>query len=174
MKTILSSPKFITPTTLIAIFYIISVVYLMNARLVGDTIISDFPLTYKITLLINLLGGMWTAMSVFGLFVLLLTAILTGINLTLVFQKLSILKTAGNLKLMVGGSSLLGVIGSGCAACGLPVLALFGLSGSLAYLPLRGTELSIIAVALLFISLFFMIKTNSKMVCDINLRVSKA
>jgi hypothetical protein len=72
---------------------------------------------------------------------------------------------------MVGGSSVLGIVGSGCAACGLPVLALLGLSGSVAYLPFQGTELSIISVVMLSISLYLMVKSNSQSkVCQLEVR----
>ncbi len=138
--------------------YVIFTVYLMNVRLVVDTLAGQFPLSYKATLLINLLGGMWTAMTGLGLFILIITAILTGINLTLITQRLLALKTGGNLHFVVGGSSLLGIVGSGCAACGLPIISFLGLSGSLIYLPFRGVELSYIAIILLITSIFFMVK----------------
>ncbi len=161
LKTVISA-------FIIASFYLVLTTYLMNGSLVKDTILGDFPLAYKVDLLLALLQGMWTAMNGLGLAVLILIAILTGINLTLVFQRIKQLKSAGKLHFMVGGSSLLGIIGSGCAACGLPVLALLGLSGSVAYLPLRGTEFSIMAALLLILSFYLMIKTNNqKLACAI-------
>lgn len=82
-------------------------------------------------------------------------------------QKLKSLKKQGNLKLVVGGSTLIGIVGSGCASCGLPILALLGLSGSVAYLPFRGIELSYISVMLLLFSLYHLIKANNKNECEI-------
>lgn len=171
MKDLLQKPRFTLAAIFIASVYVISVVYLMNGRLVRETLIGNFPLDYKFNLMVALLAGMWTAMTGAGLFILLTTALLTGINLMLVFQRLALLRSAGNLHLVVGGSSLLGIVGSGCAACGLPVLALLGLSGSVAYLPFRGTELSIIAVIMLSISFYLMVKSNNQAkVCQINIR----
>ncbi len=66
---------------------------------------------------------------------------------------------------MVGGSSLLGIVGGGCASCGLPVLALPGMSGAIAYLPFQGMELSIVVIVLLLISLFTLIKSRSGETC---------
>lgn len=143
---------------------------MMNFELVKDTLLGNHTFEYRVNLLVALLGGMWTAMSGFGLFILVLTAFLTGINLTLLAQRISIIKNSGKLKLTVGGGSALALVGSGCASCGLPVLALLGLSGSIIYLPFRGTELSMVAVGLLAISLYFMLKSNSKKIaCTVNL-----
>lgn len=171
MRDFLLKPKFIISTLSIASAYVILVVYLMNAQLVVNTIIGDFPPSYKLNLLIDLLGGMWTAMTGLGLFALVITAILTGANFTLVTQRLSVLRSSGNLHLVVGGSSLLGFIGSGCAACGLPIISLLGLTGSLVYLPFRGVELSYIAIGLLMISIYFVVRSNNQSkVCRISVR----
>jgi hypothetical protein len=67
------------------------------------------------------------------------------------------------------GDSLLGIATSGCAACGLPLLAVLGLSGSVAYLPWHGTELSLLAVALLAVSFALSLRAYSKALsCNID------
>ncbi len=152
--------RFVLPSLIIAGIYIILVTYLMNWELVIDTIIGSFSLQYKADLLLALLGGMWTIMTGVGLITLFVTAILTGINLSLLASRIVSLKSAGKLHLTVGGSTLLGIVGSGCAACGLPVLVLLGLAGSVIYLPLRGTELSYLSIFLLTGSLYFLIRSN--------------
>ncbi len=171
MKKILQKSAFLIPTLFIASVYVVFVVYSMNAPLVGSTIFGSFPMSYKVTLLVELLGGMWTAMTGLGLFTLVITAILTGANLTLITKRISALRSTGNLHFVVGGSTLLGIVGSGCAACGLPIISLLGLTGSLVYLPLRGVELSYIAIMLLMVSLYFMVKSNNQSkVCRIDIR----
>lgn len=174
MKDIFIKPNFIFPSLILSSIYLITITFLMNGNLVKDTIIGAYSLQYKANLLFALLQGMWTAMSGSGLVILIITALLTGMNLVLLFQRIIFLGSAGKLHLVVGGSSLLGIVGSGCAACGLPILALLGLSGSILYLPFRGTELSIIAVLLLLTSLYFIVKTNNEIMCKINIRASKA
>ncbi len=131
----------------------------MNARLVQDTLIGSFPFIYKVNLLFALIQGMWTAMSGQALILLFLTALLTGANLTLLAKQLKLLKTAQNLHLVVGGNTLLGLAGSGCAACGLPILSILGLSGAIIYLPFKGTEISYLAVILLSISFYLLLKS---------------
>ena len=119
--------KFLITSFAIAAVYIVFTIYLMNFSLVRNTILGNYPFSYKSKLLIELLGGMWTSMTRQGLSLLVITSILTGTNLALLVSRLKELKTQGKVSFVVGGSSLLGIVGSGCAACGLPILALLGL-----------------------------------------------
>jgi len=162
----LFSRRFIISTLSIAFLYIIVITYSMNVRILKDTLWGDYDVTYKLKLLFSLLKGMWTAMSGPGLTVLFLVALLTGANLTLFFGKVNLLKNNKNLRLVVGGNSLLGIVGSGCAACGLPILSLLGLSGSVMYLPFRGAEISYISLILLMVSFYLLIK-NSNQTCTL-------
>jgi hypothetical protein len=152
----------IVPALLIAILYVMATIYLMNAGLVKDAILGVHSLSYKLNLLVALLAGMWTAMSRLSLMFLIIVAILTGLNLMLTIQRLQTIRSSGKIHLAVGGSSLLGIVGSGCASCGLPILALAGLSGAIAYLPFRGVELSIVAIILLTVSLYFLIRSRTQ------------
>lgn len=163
----LFSKRFIIPTFVIASLYVILITYSMNAGILGDTLFGYYDFVYKFKLLLFLLQGMWTAMSGLGLTVLFLVALLTGANLTLLFSKILMLKNNKSLKLVVGGNTLLGIMGSGCAACGLPILSLLGLGGSVMYLPFRGQELSYISLILLTISFYLLIKNNNQ-ACKIN------
>jgi hypothetical protein len=160
---------FLIPTILIALVYIVLVTYLMNLGLVKDTLFGMHTLSYKINLLVALLAGLWTAMTGVTLIILIIISILTGANITLLVQRIKLLKSSGKLHLIVGGGSLLGIVGSGCAACGLPVLGLLGLSGSLVYLPFHGTEVLLFSAVLLVMTLFSMIRITNKIEsCQIN------
>jgi len=144
------SKKIITPTIIIAVFYIVTTVYLMNASLVKDALFGIHSLNYKWNILIAFLVGMWTAMSGLSLFLLITVAILTGLNLMLTVERLRSMRSSGKMHLAIGGSSILGIVSSGCASCGLPILALLGLGGAIAYLPFRGVELSLVATLCFF------------------------
>lgn len=157
----------IFPTFVIATVYFLAATFLMNSRLAVDTLAGSYPILYKFNLLIALVLGMWSVMGAFGLTILLATAILTGANLTLLAQRLTTMSRLGNIHLVVGGSSLLGIATSGCAACGLPILSLLGVSGSLVFLPLRGLELTYLSLILLIISLVLLIKTKPVLKCKI-------
>ncbi len=150
MKLLLDR-KLIVQSIFIAVIYSILVTYLPNISLVWRSLTDIHTISYKTAVLVGLLGGLWTNNTPQSLLILLLTASFTGINMSLLFKRLTQLRQKGNMRL-VGVSSLLGALGHGCSACGLPVLVLLGLGGSLSFLPLRGTELS-------YISLLFVIAT---------------
>lgn len=165
MKSSLLSNQFIIPTLVIAFVYIILVTYAMNSQLTIDTITGGFSFQYKINLLSALLQGMWTSMNGFNVAILFLIAILTGANLTLLWGSLRLMKKIKDLHIVVGGNSLIGIIGSGCAACGLPILSLLGIGGSILYLPFHGAELSYLAAILLSISFYLLLRSNQQQAC---------
>lgn len=163
------SKKIIIPTLVIAFLYVVTTIYLMNARLVLDALFGAHVFSYRRKLLMALLGGMWTAMSELSLALLVVVAVLTGANLTLVVKRLQTIRASGKMSLMVGGSSLLGIVGSGCASCGLPLAAFLGLSGAVFYLPFQGLELSVLAIILLCVSLYILIRQSTKqMACIVD------
>lgn len=158
----LRSKKVILSTLVVAGVYIVATVYLMNAGLMWDALIGDHSWEYRWNLMTALLGGMWTAMTPFALALLVVVAVLTGLNMALVVRRLRQLRSSGSLSFAVGGSSFVGIVGSGCASCGLPVLALLGLGGAAAYLPFQGAELSVLAIGLLSFSLYLLLSDTSK------------
>ncbi len=165
MKKIFSK-KFLIKTLLIAAVYLITINYLMNISLVKNTILGSYPLGYKFRLLGDLLEGMWTVMTHVTLFVLILNSLLTGAILTLLEQKIRILREMGPLHILAGGSTFLSIVGSGCAACGLPILSLLGLSGAVLYLPFKGGELLYISFVLLLSSFYFIAKDYVSIQCS--------
>ena len=156
------SPKVILPTLIIATLYVIATVYLMNASLVQDALFGTHSLNYRWNILIALLVGMWTSMSGLSLFLLTAVAILTGLNLVLTIERLRSIRSSGKMHWAIGGSSILGIVGSGCASCGLPILALLGFGGAAAYLPFQGVELSLVAIILLSVSLYVLMKGRTE------------
>lgn len=166
MKKSLLSTQFFISTTIITSLYLLFTTLLMNSDLIRDTFIGNYGVSYKIQILVSLVHGMWTSMTPSGLIFLFSIAILTGANLSLLFEKMSSFKQFDKLQIIVGGNSLLGIVGSGCVACGLPILSLLGLSGSLIYLPYRGAELSYVSFILLSISLYMLIKSKNQ-VCAV-------
>lgn len=152
------SVSIMVPVLIITLAYVIVTVYLMNASLIWDTLSGAYSWNYKWNILIALLLGMWTAMSLPSLFLLMTVALLTGLNLVLTLERLRFLRSSGKLHWAIGGSTLIGLVGSGCASCGLPILALLGLGGAAVYLPYGGMELSLLAIMLLGVSLYFLMQ----------------
>lgn len=135
-----------------ALYWVFSVV-LLNYRLF---LFSPVPFINKLQLLIQLLPGVWTGLSLIDFLLFALTAILVGYNILLLFKSIMFLRHKGKLRLSIGGATLIALITTGCLSCGLSVLSILGLSASLSFLPFRGLELHILSVVLLIFSFAYM------------------
>jgi hypothetical protein len=93
-------------------------------------------------------------------------AVLTGINTAMIICRKQMTGSLGFRK--GAGSSacgaFAGAVASGCPVCTMPLLAVFGLGGAFALLPLQGLEIKIPAVIALAVSLYFTSK-NVKTIC---------
>lgn len=163
---ILLSRKFLVTTLFIGLAYTAFSIYMMNYRLVLDTIFGSYNPVDKFSLLSALLQGMWSSMTHLALITLILIGILTGANIFLLREKIGSLGGLRKTHLVFGGGSTLGILGVGCATCGLPIVSILGLSGSLIYFPMHGSELSFISVILLSVS-FYTLFRNYKNYCEI-------
>jgi len=142
----------------IFLLYILLTVFLSNGRFVGDTLLGSFPLFYKSQVLFFLSLGIFTAFSPVDTIITLLSGLFVGINLTLLIKTLYLLEHQGKIGFSVGGATIIGLVSSGCASCGLSVLSLLGLSASLSFLPFHGLEIHLLSLVLLIISSWYMIK----------------
>lgn len=159
--------KFLFKVIIIASLYYLLFIFLNNYSLILTTFYSSFQLQAKVQLLFLLLLGSGNSMDLLNLFSLIIIAVLTGINFVLLFEKIQLLQASGSLKLIVGGSSILGIVSSGCASCGLPLLAFIGLGGSLSILPFHGYEFSILSIIALTISAFVLFQKRKQNICAI-------
>ena len=150
--------KYLLIISLVTILYIALGVYSINYRLVFGTVFGDFPVFYKVNLLFNLLQGAQTALSTPDFILLLITAILTGINISLIIAALKYIKMNGRFRFLVGGGGLLGIVSTGCASCGFSLLSVLGLGGALSFLPLGSHTLYIFSIAILLVSGVYMLK----------------
>ncbi len=93
-------------------------------------------------------------------------AVLTGINTAMIICRKQMTGSLG-FKKGAGSSAcgaFAGAAASGCPVCTMPLLAVFGLGGAFALLPLQGLEIKIPAVVALAVSLYFTAK-NVKIAC---------
>jgi len=142
---------------------------ILNYRLVFQTLTGDYSLIYKLTLISNLLAGAWTAFSNIDFLLVIITSILVGLNVLLVTKTITKLKSQrSKLSLSVGGSTILGIVVTGCSSCGFSVLSLLGLSASLSFIPFGGMGLHLLAIFLLLTSSTYALRTlHYKIVCKI-------
>lgn len=102
---------------------------------------------------------------------LVMLTFLTALLITLLAFKATS-ATTKKVGVMSGFGIALGIVAPGCAACGVGVLALIGISGAtLALLPFKGLEISLLAILLLGIAIYSLTqRLRSCDVCKINLR----
>ena len=107
---------------------------------------------------------------------MILLSLFTGILISILLYRAKIVKNNSVKKIVFMGAIgvFLGVFAPGCASCGLGIVALLGFSGVFATLPLKGLEVSYLA---LFILIFSIIQISSKIVdassCNIILKDGK-
>lgn len=160
--------SFLLPSILIAIGYIICTIYLLNYRLILQTTLGAYSARYKTSLLLILLQGAWITFSPLEFFLLVLNAVLVGMNVVLVSRSIKRLKDQGTLQLSIGGATVIALITAGCGSCGFSILALLGLSTSFSFLPFKGFELHILATITLLFSFFYMLKQlHEKVYCKV-------
>lgn len=93
-------------------------------------------------------------------------SILFGLNVAVILQRIS-MKTKSIKESSLSGSGVLaGAFASGCPVCGSLLLPLIGVSGGLAAFPLRGLELKALAVSLMLVSTYFVLKNNKCDICE--------
>lgn len=172
MKKLIFTWHFFVQVFIISLLYIAIFAFIMNSSLIVDALTGSFSLEYKFSLISALIQGVWTSMGGAGFIILTFTALLTGANLALLWQYIRAVKGFKNLHIVMSGNVVLGLVGSGCAACGLPLLSLLGLSGVILYLPFHGTELSYIAIFLLLISFFLLMRSvQQSQACKVPVRI---
>lgn len=152
-----------------ALIYFALSTLILNYRLAFQTLVGNYPLTYKLALTSSLLGGAWTAFSKVDFVLLVLTSILVGLNVLLIAKTIIKLESQkGRLSISVGGSAILGIVVAGCSSCGFSVLSLLGLSATLSFIPFGGIGLHFLAIGLLLFSFFYALKTlHYKIICKI-------
>lgn len=142
----------------IAIFYLCLIAFTLNFRLVAATLEGQFALQYKISILWDLLTGLFFAFGFLHGVILLVNGILVGFNLLLILKTIQTLEGMGKVKLSIGGATLISIVTAGCGACGITIFSVLGLSTSLSFLPLHGLEIHIASFLILSFSAWYMVK----------------
>jgi len=174
---VFSNVKYIVLAISIATIVFTFAVWLPNFQLIGLVISSSTAsVIEKINFLLSLYGSIGTNFTVISAWYTIMIAVLFGIQIALLTYYIR--KVRGGMQgiTKAGAVSVTGLIsgvfGIGCAACGTfiltSLLALFGATGVLAFLPFGGEEFGILGVLLLLYSIFLLLKKiNSPLVCEI-------
>jgi len=158
-RRVLFRPSYLLLAVLVAVANVLAFVAARNYRLFVDVVLlgSQSP-SARLTVLFNLLpvvGGGYEPVSAV---VLLTLGVLAGVAAALFVDQFR--RGRANAAAGSGGLGVLvGFAGSGCAACGAPVLAAVAgtsLAGTVTVLPLGGTEFALLAIGLLALSIWWL------------------
>lgn len=150
---LLITVKFLVLCVLGSVIFVLLASALVNTQNVISIVSTPFPLDVKVKLLFYILFGIFTALSPVGGVLLIITAVLFGLNISIIISKLEIMKKQGKLGLIFG-AGLISLVSAGCAACGISLLSVVGLGSIVAFLPFHGIEFYIISIVVLLWCLY--------------------
>jgi hypothetical protein len=163
----------------LAIAYVVFTfaVWLPNTKLILTLLTSNIGSFWdRLSVMFSLYGSIATNFTTISASYAIAIAILFGINIALLTYYIRTVRSDLRGVSRTGATSIgglvFGVFGIGCAACGTfiltSVLALFGASGILIFLPFGGEEFGFIGVGLLVYSIYVMAKKMEEpLVCEI-------
>jgi len=172
---IFSSPKNIVLAVSVFLTVLLVALLIPNVSLIGSFLkLPGTGIKEVLVLVVNLLGSLGTNFTTVTASYTVVIAIIFGINIALMVHYIK--KFKESKKQGGAASSTLGIIvgafGIGCASCGsllvTTALSLFGISGSLTFLPFGGQEFGFIGVLLLGYSTYLLLKKiTNPLVCKI-------
>jgi len=149
LKTVFSNDKYLYSAVILSVlFYIINISISQFSGLSYTADIFDVIKLYTL--------GAYQVLGAISLFCTLVTSILTGILLSVLWFRMDMTKLGIKKKFSIFDyiGVFFGVFVPGCPACGLGLIAIFGLGASVASLPFGGAEISIIAIIIILFSLW--------------------
>lgn len=153
-------PHFFLTSIVFGILYTIVILLLPNYRLFLNTFTARLPLPEKISFLSLLAAGSFSILPPLEKILFFLTALLLGINLTLLIKRLRKMQENKGAKLLVGTGSFFSIASSGCASCGVSIFSFFGIGTG--FLPFGNIFLSVFAIFLLLFSIAYILKSMAK------------
>ncbi len=140
--------------------------YLLLSLLVSSvTFISLYYLTFYYTTP-NALRSMEGLFYLYFTFISnFIISILFGLNVSILMQKFRMKTKIAKESSLSGSGVLAGAFASGCPVCGSLLLPLIGVGSGLTAFPFRGLELKALAVSLMLVSTYFVLRGNNK--CEI-------
>lgn len=114
-----------------------------------------------------MLNGEW--FTVFSLLFSLIVSIFFGIYVALLVFKRDIqISLAPTSETMAGVGGFISLIATGCPACGAPLLGLIGMPLGLFTLPFKGSEIKVLAILLLILSVYLVSKNIKNLLsCEV-------
>ncbi len=176
LMSILVKPRYALLAIFVSIIVFTVAVWLPNLGLIY-IVLQKATIPEVMSLLWSLYGGIGTNFSLLSASYTTAIAVLFGVNISLLVYYVRRVRRgvggAGSVSAVGAGGFISGIFGIGCAVCGTflltSLLALFGATGILVFLPFGGEEFGILGVILLLSSIFLLLrKIRDPLVCDIS------
>lgn len=164
LKQQLSSVTYLISSFLIALVYLIILIFLLDTKIFLNIFSLPLTLLEKTRIVFLTFLESITHLPLLELVIFVLISLLVGLNLELMRQKLDVLKKR-RIKITFG-AGIISLVGAGCAACGISILSIFGIGAAAGFLPFKGMELSVFALLILLITFYYSIVSLAA-ACDI-------
>jgi hypothetical protein len=105
--------------------------------------------------------------SIGHILLLIVTALLIGLNISLIFLVGKKITITGKTKLSMGGTGLLSLASVGCPSCSLSIFALFGSGGGFLGLLFSSIWMQGFIVMALLFSIYLSLRSYNKKSCEI-------
>lgn len=160
-KKIFQQSKYITLSIIIAtIFYLLNVIIINFKNIIS--IFNSLGFVEVLKSFYTFSKLLYQSIEIQGFISLIIISMLTGILLSLLIYRYKHINKESNVKITTSIGLFLGIILPGCASCGIGLAAILGLSSSLLFLPLKGLEISILAIIIISYSIIKTSKAISK------------
>ena len=177
LSRVYRQPRYVGLTTLVAAVTLSTLLLLPNRALLFSILFSStVEWQNKLSFFVSLHGALATNFTWLTGTYTVLIALLLGMNVSLLVyytvRSQGSRRADRSLALAGVGGFVSSLLGIGCAACGTIVvtgaLNILGIAWLLTYLPLHGAEFGILAVCLLLLTVFTLIKRiNDPLVCRV-------
>lgn len=171
-KEIFRNWRYIILTVITAlIFYSLNVVVSDYSSLIS--FYSQVGFLGSIKLFFTLFIGFKSTTFLYVYITLIISGILLGMLISLITYKVKMIKSvSGKTGIFTTAGIFLGILAPGCAACGVGLLSIFGISAvALNFLPFKGFEISLLSAGILIVLIFKITKDiNKGIVCKIDER----
>jgi hypothetical protein len=168
IREVLKNPAYATISVITSALIFVVALLIPNIELVGIVFESSVAnLAEKFGIIASLLGSITTSFTFYSATILVLIAVLSGLNLSMSIY-LFRTKASGLSQNVLGFLGFgTGAVGIGCSACGSIALASF-IGGTLTFLPFAGAEFGLVGIILLVISIRSIgIRISKPLVCEI-------
>ncbi len=164
INLLLHKPSYIILTGVLTVSLFIFYIVINNFSIFTSilAITSDPVILWKV--FVNQIEMVWEIAGPVNVLAVVLVSFLAGLNISLV-----ILRTR-TTRVFIGRTNVFGffgifggAFGAACSACNSALIGLLGVSGGLAVFPLQGLEFSLLALALIAFSLYFVSKSMREM-----------